>query len=326
MGEAFHLWKSWLRDYEHKSANSVLAYTQGLRRVIDIAGVEPRSFKPDDMEQARLTNIVTEMSGSASTNRSTINQTLAAVKSFYEFCAHDGLSGTGPDLERLRKVANLEREPKEDPVYYEGPELTKLFEAASKDRAKDELGAGMMWPVRDHAMLSFLAALGLRAVELYTADVEWIRPIDEETVVFAVAGKGMKTRYIPMTPELIDVNQEWQIERASRFGNRSRRESPPLFVTVTGERFDYQRLRYWLRALNRAAHVPDHSLHALRHTAGVQWAADGVPLNEIQHLLGHENIQTTGIYTNLAGVGSSRAIPGSLANRLAGRRAPDMGN
>ncbi len=326
MGEAFHLWQSWLRDYEQKSVSSVLAYSQGLRRVIDIAGVEPRHFRPDDMQQARLTDIVTEMRGSDSLNRSTINQTLAAVKSFYKFCERDGLSGTGPDLKRIRELANLGSKPGKHPVYYEGPELSKLFEAAAMDRAKSELGAGMMWPVRDHAMLSFLASLGLRAVELYAADVEWIRQIDEETEVFAVAGKGMKTRYIPLTSQLIAANQEWQMERASRFGNLSRRESRPLFVTVTGGRFDYQRLRYWLRALNRAAQVPDHSLHALRHTAGVQWAADGVPLNEIQHLLGHENIQTTGIYTNLAGVGSSRAIPRSLANRLAGRRAPDMGN
>ena len=325
MGGAFHLWKKWLRDYEDKSDNSVLAYSQGLRRVIDFADAEPRSFKPDDIAQARLTDIVNEMRGSRAIQKATLNQTLAAVKSFYEFCEQDGLSGSGPDVGRIRKVAGLKSEP-ENPKYYTGPELERLFVAASEERKEDELGVGMMWPTRDLAMFAFLACLGLRAAELYTAEVEWIRPLDKKTEVFAVMGKGMKARYIPLTPELISVNQEWQLERVDRFGDppsSTTRAPLPLFVTVTNEVFDYQKLRYWLRALNKAAKVPDYSLHALRHTAAVQWAASGRAMNEIQDLLGHASIKTTGIYTKLAGGELYDAVQSSLANRLTGQALND---
>jgi site-specific recombinase XerD len=91
-----------------------------------------------------------------------------------------------------------------------------------------------------------------------------------------------------------------------------------MFVTNDGERFNYGRLRYWLRLLNREAGLRDRSLHSLRHTAGVQLAADAVPMNVIQSLLGHATIKTTGIYTELAGGQLVGVLERSGANTLLG--------
>jgi len=102
-------------------------------------------------------------------------------------------------------------------------------------------------------------------------------------------------------------------------------------VTNDGERFTYQRLRYWLKLLNREAGLRDRSLHSLRHTAGVQLAADGVPMNVIQSLLGHATITTTGIYTELAGgqlvgvleqSGANTLLAEALAEAQAGEATP----
>ena len=92
----------------------------------------------------------------------------------------------------------------------------------------------------------------------------------------------------------------------------------PLFVANDGTRFNYRRLRYWLWRLNRGAGLRDRSLHSLRHTAGVQLAADGVPMNVIQSLLGHASIATTGIYTELAGGQLVGVLERSGANTLLG--------
>jgi site-specific recombinase XerD len=91
-----------------------------------------------------------------------------------------------------------------------------------------------------------------------------------------------------------------------------------MFVTNDGDRFNYGRLRYWLRLLNREAGLRDRSLHSLRHTAGVQLAADAVPMNVIQSLLGHATIKTTGIYTELAGGELVGVLNRSGANTLLG--------
>ncbi|MEE1563858.1 MAG: tyrosine-type recombinase/integrase, partial [Acidimicrobiales bacterium] len=53
-----------------------------------------------------------------------------------------------------------------------------------------------------------------------------------------------------------------------------------------------------------------------RHTAGVQLAADGVPMNVIQSLLGHASVATTGIYTELAGGELVGVLNRSEANTL----------
>ena len=125
-----------------------------------------------------------------------------------------------------------------------------------------------------------------------------------------------------MSPELVQVNEIWQTERAERFGEP--RPEDPLFVTKAdskdpgGKRFTYQNLRYWLRILNRVAGLRDRSPHSLRHTAGVQLASDGVPINAIQSLLGHANISTTSIYTELAGGELVGVVKKSGANTLLG--------
>ena len=137
-----------------------------------------------------------------------------------------------------------------------------------------------------------------------------------------VIGKGRRIRRLPLSPELVEVNEIWQKERSERFGTP--RADDPLFVTKAdskdpgGKRFTYQNLRYWLRILNRIAGLRDRSPHSLRHTAGVQLASDGVPINAIQSLLGHANISTTSIYTELAGGELVGVVKKSGANTLLG--------
>ena len=58
------------------------------------------------------------------------------------------------------------------------------------------------------------------------------------------------------------------------------------------------------------------TLHSLRHTAGVQLANDGVPMNVIQKFLGHASIATTGIYTELAGGELVGVLERSQANTM----------
>jgi site-specific recombinase XerD len=177
-------------------------------------------------------------------------------------------------------------------------------------------------------MCSFLAVLGLRASELIEADINWIsreRLIDNDdqaTWMMQVLGKGRRIRRLPLSPELVEVNEIWQKEREERFGKA--RPDDPLFVTkaysedLEGKRFTYQNLRYWLRILNRIAGLRDRSPHSLRHTAGVQLASDGVPINAIQSLLGHANISTTSIYTELAGGELVGVVRKSASNTLLG--------
>ncbi len=334
MSAVFHEWLAWLPLYEDKPPHTVRAYGQGVRRVVSFAEIPPAAFRADSLDQATLTDTVRAMRAATDVSKSTINQTLAALKSFFDYCIADRLVSEVPDVARIRKVAKLDV-PQVDPEYYRPAEIRDLYqEAAEWHPGQDNGGRGsrgrrVRWPARDLAMCSFLAVLGLRSAEMLDADVGWIsreRLVDADdraTWMLHVVGKGRRIRRLPLSDELVAVNEHWQVERAERFGRSE--ATAPLFVTNDGERFTYQRLRYWLKLLNREAGLRDRSLHSLRHTAGVQLAADGVPMNVIQSLLGHATITTTGIYTELAGGQLVGVLEQSGANTLLAEALAEVG-
>ena len=318
MPPVFHEWLHWLPLYEDKPPHTVRAYSQGVRRVVSFAGMPPSGFRPDSLDQAGLTDTVRSMRADPEVSRATLNQTLAALKSFFDFCIADRLVAQVPDIARIRKVARLDV-PQVDPEYYRPAELCELYaEASSQDNGSNRV----RWASRDLAMCSFLAVLGLRAAELAAADRGWISQerlvdrADRATWMLHVVGKARRIRRLPLSDELVEAADRWQEERIARFGPSL--PDDPMFVTNDGERFNYGRLRYWLRLLNREAGLRDRSLHSLRHTAGVQLAADAVPMNVIQSLLGHATIKTTGIYTELAGGQLVGVLERSGANTLLG--------
>jgi len=326
MPDLYRRWLLWLPAAEDKSDETVRAYGQGLRRLLMYAKLD--RLRPEDLTQVLLTDTVRVMRADRRPDRSgepvpavskaTLNQTLAAVNSFFDFCLAERLLSEVPDLRRIRKLTKLDV-PAADPEYYRPDDLESLFTTAVGSVDEE----GVRWPVRDLAMCSFLAVLGLRASELCNANLDWITKerlveVDEAVNwVLHVRGKGRKLRHLPLSNELLAANRAWQLERSERFGNPG--PDAPLFLTHDGCRFNYQRLRYWLRRLNQDAALRNRSLHALRHTAGIQLAYEGTPIHLIQKMLGHASVATTGIYTELADQELANVINYSATNELVGR-------
>ena len=314
MPQVFGEWLNWLSLHD-KSPSTIRAYSQGVRRVISFAEFPPSEFAefgPNAWNQASLTDTVREMSAAGEISASTLNQSLAALKSFFHYCRADYLVDTVPDVYRIQQMSRV-AVPRQEPECYHLDQVRHLFKAATE--SDYEQGLRVHWPARDLAMCGFLAVLGLRASELFGADLDWISPgyqvdwhdrpfgltrvneslgdyldwvpweghVDWEDVI-QVVGKGLRTRHLPMTPELVAANELWQFERAERFGRA--RTGDPLFVTNGGERFTYGQLRYWLRGLNRSAGLRDYSLKALRLTTTNQLEEAGVSRREIGRLLG----------------------------------------
>ena len=311
-------WLTSLPLREDKPRTTIRAYGLALQRLLRYAGIDPANLTPTDLDQATLTNAVSEMRLQG-VSKSTLNQTFSAVSSFLDYCDEkDHFADVEPpDVRRIRKISRLKRA-EVDPEYFQPSELRELYETA---RSGIE-GSRVHWPLRDFAMCSMLAVLGLRASEVTAANQDWLTEErlldDDERAVWMIRieGKGGKIRRLPLSAELYLVNHDWQEERATRFGPSSLED--PLFVTKSGDRFDYERLRYWFRTLNHAASLRRRSLHSLRHTAGVQLANDGVPMHVIQKFLGHANVATTGIYTELAGGELVDVLKKSNANTMVG--------
>ncbi|MBJ30846.1 MAG: hypothetical protein CL466_05430 [Acidimicrobiaceae bacterium] len=317
MPAIYREWKIWLREQEDKEDHTIRAYGQGLRRILLFGDVgDVANFEPGYFNQRGLTDAVRTMCADEGTSRATRNQTLAALTSFYDFCLADGFVNEIPDIARIRKVANTKVR-RTNPEYYSPEELRELFQESATE---GEPGKGVRWPARDLAMCGFLATMGLRSTEITEARVSWETRLpgfsDRETRIIAIEGKGKYFRQIPLSRELARAHDRWQREREERFGPPAMDDR--MFVANDGSAFTYQRLRYWLKVLNRGAGLRDRSLHSLRHTAGVQLALEGVPANVIQSLMGHTTVATTGIYMDLVGGQLQEHLERTMATALLG--------
>ena len=320
--------REWLESlglFEDKAPPTIRQYSQAIRRVMYVAEVDPKSFGPASLNQAELTDLVREMrrrdGAKGGFSKSTLEQTLAALKSFYAFCKDQGLATDIPDIDRIRKLARVQFGEQQDPEFYSPSEIGRLFAEAASEAGKQHR---VRWASRDLAMCGFLAVLGLRSQELLDAQMSWIRDesdvSDESDVpgryMFDVVGKRGLIRRLPLSDELFNANKLWQVERIERFGPTH--STAPLFVTNSNKTFSYQQLLYWLRLLNDHAGLRRRTPHSLRHTAGVQLAAERVPLNVVQALLGHATITTTGIYMEIAGGELVGTLGLSRSNSLLG--------
>ena len=362
MSDDFKHWTEWLPVFEGKPENTIKAYSQGVRRIVSFAeGVadvdsDPKKFGPGTFDQLSLIKVVRRIIESRTVERATLNQSLAGLQSFYDWCVNtkpEIRSNDLPDIKRLRKVAKLDV-PQVDPDYYRPDELRRLYEEAANPDCV--VGKTIRHSSRDLAICSFLAVLGLRASELTNAEIGWITQetlgagdkdpdedaVDEEEAdtggdtqnsdatderiwVMQVEGKGGKKRRVPLTPELIEVNRRWQNEREELQGVDIPRPRDHLFVPLRrpksgngASKFSYYQLWYLLQMIAREAHLRELGAHALRHTAGVQMALDGVAINRVQGLLGHASIATTGIYTELADIELLSTVRAAEANKLLG--------
>lgn len=169
--------------------------------------------------------------------------------------------------------------PKRLPKFLTASEFAGLMEAAGRSH----------YPERNQALIALLAMCGLRISEALGLDRDHIAG-----GTLTVIGKNDKERQVPVPDALLPYLAAWFAVHP--FGGQGA-------VFTAGKR-PYRRLPYdsdWRKALPlivRDAGIKRRvTSHALRHTYATNLLRSGlVPLDQIQKLLGHSDISTTGIY------------------------------
>jgi integrase/recombinase XerC len=153
---------------------------------------------------------------------------------------------------------------------------------------------------RDHAIVELLYGCGLRVGELIGLDARAGRDaagwIDAPDATAHVLGKGSKRRSVPVGRAALTALEAWSIHRASM----ARPDEAALFVGRRGARLGASQLRARLKALAIQAGLPTHvHPHMLRHSFASHLLQSSGDLRAVQELLGHANIATTQVYTQL---------------------------
>jgi integrase/recombinase XerD len=207
---------------------------------------------------------------------------LSSLRRFYQYLLREGVIAADPSalLESPRLGRPLPRSLTEEQV-------ENLLAAPE---------AGTPLGLRDRAMLETLYATGLRVSELVALTVP---QVNLQAGAVRVVGKGNKERLVPLGEEAL----EW----LQRFLREARPEllrghaSDALFPTARGAAMTRQAFWHNLKRYAHRAGIAVHlSPHTLRHAFATHLLNHGADLRVLQMLLGHADLSTTQIYTQVA--------------------------
>jgi integrase/recombinase XerD len=150
--------------------------------------------------------------------------------------------------------------------------------------------------LRDRAMLETLYATGLRVSELVGLTVAQVS-IGQGVV--RIMGKGSKERLVPLGEEALNWLGTWLTD--GRAPMVRRKLTDVLFPTARGGAMTRQAFWYNIkRYAIRAGIEKNLSPHTLRHAFATHLLNHGADLRVVQMLLGHADLSTTQIYTQVA--------------------------
>lgn len=149
---------------------------------------------------------------------------------------------------------------------------------------------------RHRMLLSLCYGCGLRLSELIAVQV---RDLDGERRMLRVEqGKGARDRYVLLAPSLLtSLRHYWRAHR------------PRLWLFPTPQHPEHHigpcsAQRAYYGAKQRAGIDKRGGIHALRHAYATHQLEQGLPVHQLQHLLGHRDLKTTLRYVHWAPVQS----------------------
>jgi integrase/recombinase XerD len=260
------------------SAASLAAYRSDLAafgQFLRKAGLAASRARREDVSR-----YLRSLKGRGLSSRSA-SRALSALRGFYGFAGAHLAFAQDPtsDLLNPRVGLSLPRALSEE-------EVESLLEAPDCSRP---LG------VRDRAMLELTYASGLRVSEVVSLPRD---RVDLPDGVLRVTGKGGRERLIPFGKSAGRWLDRYLSEVRPAL---DRKGSPALFLTPRGGSMTRQRFWQLIEAYGRSAGIRSRlTPHRLRHSFATHLLEHGADLRALQMMLGHADIATTQVYTQVS--------------------------
>jgi len=246
----------------------------------------------------------TRRGGALSNNH--LNKHLDALRKFTDYLRQVGRL-TLPEL----SLHNEEADAKPIPVLSE-EEIQWLFKVTQQVTPHPNLSDRQVEAMqsRDRTMLAVFYGCGLRRNEGVNVD---LGDIDFDRQLLHVRkGKNYKERFVPVSKTSLRHLQEYIFDHRPELLCGSKTEA--LFISLRARRMDGQslllRLKYLQHQSGEASLIEKEiGLHTLRHSIATHLLQAGMPLESIARFLGHSSLESTQIYTHLAGVEQQKEQP-----------------
>jgi integrase/recombinase XerD len=258
--------------------NSIDSYQLDLKRFLSFAE-SPAAVTATD-ETTLIQQYIDSLYTAGLASRS-IARHLTTIRNFYQYLMQEGQAHTDPT-----SLLSAPRQWKTIPKYLNLQQINDLLQAP--DPAKPT-------GLRDRAMLQFLYATGLRVSELCLVRVS---DLERNLGYVRVLGKGNKQRIVPVGQTALKSVEEYLT--GGRPVLLKGKASPHLFITARGTAMTRQ--AFWMLIVGYGKKVGIfHNLtpHVLRHSFATHLLEGGANLRSVQAMLGHSDISTTQIYTQV---------------------------
>lgn len=215
---------------------------------------------------------------------SSISRMISSLRKFYQWLVRQNIQKINPMLEidSPKKEHRL-------PVALSVDEVTKLLDQPDVTK---KLG------IRDRALLETLYATGIRVSELINLKFS---DLHEELKLLKVLGKGSKERLIPISDVAISWIKSYQEKVRDPLLLKSGKYTDTIFLNNRGGTLTRQAVWQIIKRYCQMAGIKKNvTPHTLRHTFATHLLENGADLRVVQEILGHSDISTTQIYTNLS--------------------------
>jgi integrase/recombinase XerD len=278
--------KRLLKEYEYYlkitkglSQNSISSYVTDLNEYLEFLYKNYAIKDPEKITKQHIRNFIARLKRKKSSS-SSISRKLSSIRNFHKFLVSEKLVSTNIAL-----GLHSPKKSKELPTVLSLQEVDALMVASEGDDPLD---------LRNKAMLEILYGCGLRITELLSLRIS---DLHLNMGFINVSGKGNKERIVP-----IGAEAAYATKRYIENGRPHLKKIPGDILFVNNRGNNLSRVGFYkvIKHLAvKAGITKDISPHTLRHSFASHLLQNGVDLRVVQELLGHEDISTTQIYTQI---------------------------
>ena len=276
--ECIEMFEKYLREEKKSSSNTLSSYLRDIRQF----GAYLDLHTDTDIVSAtedELSEYINWLKGQGK-SVATVSRCIASLKCLYSYLTIRQIIAENPATKLVPDKGEHKL-----PQILTSQEVDLLLEQPECIDAKG---------YRDKAMLELLYATGIRVTELINLDITDINLAagvircstrDKERLIpmYAKAVKALSDYVTLVRPQMIALPDE-----------------PSLFVNVIGERMSRQGFWKIIKYYQKKANIEkDITPHTLRHSFAAHLLENGADIHAIQEMLGHADISSTQVYTQL---------------------------
>ena len=212
---------------------------------------------------------------------------LSAIKGFFKYLHVKRM------LIEDNPAVNIESPKKKQalPKFLSIDESLLLLEAVKNDTESKSR-------VRDYAIITLFLNCGMRVSELVGINMN---DVDRDLRSLTVTGKGNKQRIVYLNSACKEALRDYYSQRLNQ--DHAKVPSPALFLSNREQRISVKTVQWIVyKYLDMAGLQSKHySVHKLRHTAAtLMYQTGNVDVRVLKDILGHEQLNTTQIYTHVS--------------------------